>query len=181
MNVKRYDTSKQWYAIHTYSGYEEKVAESIRQRADSLDMKDKILQVLVPKEKMIEIKNGKRRVVEKRIFQGYVLVEMKMSEDAWYIVRNTPGVTGFVGSGADPTPIGTDEIEKIQKRMGMDQPKHKIDFKVGDVVNIIDGPFKGFDGAISEVDEAKGKLKVLVNMFGRETPVELDGLQVKRV
>jgi transcription termination/antitermination protein NusG len=178
---KRYDNSKQWYAIHTYSGYEEKVAESIRQRADSLDMKDKIFQALVPKEKMIEIKNGKRRVVEKRIFQGYVLVEMKLSEDAWYIVRNTPGVTGFVGSGVDPTPVGRDEIEKIQKRMGLEQPKHKIDFKLGDVVSIIDGPFKGFDGAINEIDPQKGKLKVLVNMFGRETPVELDSLQVKRV
>jgi transcriptional antiterminator NusG len=178
---KRYDESKQWYAIHTYSGYEEKVAESIRQRADSLDMKDKIFQVLVPKEKMIEIKNGKRRVVEKRIFQGYVLVEIKMSEDAWYIVRNTPGVTGFVGSGTEPTPISKEEIEKIQKRMGLEQPKHKMDFRLGDVVSIIDGPFKGFDGAINEIDAQKGKLKVLVNMFGRETPVELDSLQVKRV
>ena len=178
---KRYDNAKQWYAIHTYSGYEEKVAESIRQRADSLDMGDKIFEVLVPKEKMIEIKNGKRRVVEKRIFQGYVLVQMKMSEDAWYIVRNTPSVTGFVGSGADPTPVGTEEIEKIQKRMGLEQPKHKIDYKEGDVVSIIDGPFKGFDGSINEIDPAKGKLKVLVNIFGRETPVELDSLQVKRV
>jgi transcriptional antiterminator NusG len=179
--TKRYDSSKQWYAIHTYSGYEEKVAESIRQRCDSLDMKDKIFQVLVPKEKMIEIKNGKRRVVEKRIFQGYVLVEIKMSEDAWYIVRNTPGVTGFVGSGTEPTPISKEEIEKIQKRMGLEQPKHKIDFRLGEVVSIIDGPFKGFDGAINEIDAQKGKLKVLVNMFGRETPVELDSLQVKRV
>ncbi len=178
---RRYDTSKQWYAIHTYSGYEEKVAESIRQRANSLEMKDKIFQVLVPKEKMIEIKNGKRKVVEKRIFQGYVLVQMKMSEDAWYIVRNTPSVTGFVGSGTEPTPIMTDEIEKIQKRMGLEQPKHKIDYNLGDVVNITDGPFKGFDGSISEIDPQKGKLKVLVNMFGRETPVELDSLQVKRV
>ncbi len=178
--MKRYDTSKQWYAIHTYSGYEEKVAESIRQRADSLDMKDKIYQVLVPKEKMIEIKNGKRKVVEKRIFQGYVLVQMKLTEDAWYIVRNTPSVTGFVGTGTEPTPVETEEIEKIMKRMGRAEPKHKMDFKVGDVVNIIDGPFKGFDGAINEVDAAKGKLKVLVNMFGRETPVELDGLQVKK-
>jgi len=178
---QRYDDAKQWYAIHTYSGYEEKVAESIRQRADSLDMKDKIFQVLVPKEKMIEIKNGKRRVVEKRIFQGYVLVEIKMSEDAWYIVRNTPGVTGFVGSGTEPTPISTEEIEKIQKRMGLEQPKHKMDFRIGEVVSIVDGPFKGFDGAINEIDAQKGKLKVLVNMFGRETPVELDSLQVKRV
>ncbi len=178
---KRYDATKLWYAIHTYSGYEEKVAESIRQRAESLDMKDKIIQVLVPKEKMIEVKNGKRKVVEKRIFQGYVLVQMKMSEDAWYIVRNTPSVTGFVGSGSEPTPISTDEIEKIMKRMGRAEPKHKIDFKAGEVVNIIDGPFKGFDGSINEVDAVKGKLKVLVNMFGRETPVELDSLQVKRV
>src|ERR1700689_4413090 len=151
MIQKRYDTNKQWYAIHTYSGYEEKVAESIRQRADSLDMGDKIFQVLVPKEKMIEIKNGKRRVVEKRIFQGYVLVQMKMSEDAWYIVRNTPGVTGFVGSGSDPTPGEVDEIEKIMKRMGRAEPKHKIDCNIGEVVNITDGPFKGFDGGISEV------------------------------
>lgn len=181
MSVKRYDATKQWYAIHTYSGYEEKVAESIRQRADSLDMKDKIFQVVVPKEKMIEVKNGKRKVVEKRIFQGYVMVQMKMSEDAWYIVRNTPSVTGFVGSGSEPTPIDTDEMEKIMKRMGRDEPKHKIDFNIGEVVNITDGPFKGFDGSINEIDPAKGKLKVLVNMFGRETPVELDSLQVKRV
>ena len=181
MTSKRYDASKQWYAIHTYSGYEEKVAESIRQRAESLDMKDKIFQALVPKEKQIEIKNGKRRVVEKRIFQGYVLVQMKMSEDAWYIVRNTPSVTGFVGSGTEPTPVDQDEIEKIQKRMGLEQPKHKIDYSIGEVVNIVDGPFKGFDGSINEIDAQKGKLKVLVNMFGRETPVELDSLQVKRV
>lgn len=178
---KRYDSSKNWYAIHTYSGYEEKVAESIKQRAESLDMKDKIFQVIVPKEKMIEIKNGKRKVVEKRIFQGYVMVQMKMSEDAWYIVRNTPNVTGFVGTGTEPTPVANDEMEKIMKRMGREDPKHKIDYRVGEVVNITDGPFKGFDGAINEIDEQKGKLKVLVNMFGRETPVELDSLQVKRV
>jgi len=130
---------------------------------------------------MIEIKNGKRKVVEKRIFQGYVLVQMKLSEDAWYIVRNTPSVTGFVGTGTEPTPVEGDEIEKIMKRMGREEPKHKIDYIIGDVVNITDGPFKGFDGAINEIDLQKGKLKVLVNMFGRETPVELDSLQVKRV
>lgn len=179
--TKRYDSNKQWYAIHTYSGYEEKVAESIRQRAESLDMADKIFQVLVPKEKMIEIKNGKRKVVEKKIFQGYVLVQMKLNEDTWFIVRNTPSVTGFVGSSTDPSPVSDDEMDKINKRMGLDQPKHQIDFNVGEVVNITDGPFKGFDGSISEIDQTKGKLKVLVNMFGRETPVELDGLQVKRV
>jgi transcription termination/antitermination protein NusG len=178
---KRYDSHKAWYAIHTYSGYEEKVAESIRQRAESLDMKDKIFQALVPKEKMIEVKNGKRKVVEKRIFQGYVLVQMKMSEDAWYIVRNTPSVTGFVGTGIEPTPVADEEIEKIMKRMGREEPKHKVDYAIGEVVNITDGPFKGFDGSINEIDAAKGKLKVLVNMFGRETPVELDALQVKKV
>lgn len=179
--TKRYDSSKQWYAIHTYSGYEEKVAESIKQRADSLDMADKIFDVIVPKEKQIEIKNGKRKVVEKKIFQGYVLVQMKMGEDVWYIVRNTPNVTGFVGSGTEPTPVEEDEIAKILKRMGAEDPKHKIDYAVGEVVNIVDGPFKGFDGAVNEIDAAKGKLKVLVSMFGRETPVELDALQVKKV
>lgn len=178
---KRYDSQKQWYAIHTYSGYEEKVSESIKQRADSLDMKDKILQVLVPKEKMIEVKNGKRKVVEKKIFQGYVIVEMKMTEDAWYIVRNTPNVTGFVGSGTEPTPLAQEEVDKILKRMGREEPKYKMNFSIGEVVNIIDGPFKDTDGTISEVDETKGKIKVLVNMFGRETPVELDSLQVKKV
>ncbi len=136
--------------------------------------------IIIGKEKMIEIKNGKRKVVEKKIFQGYVLVELKMTEDAWYIVRNTPNVTGFVGTGNEPTPVSKDEIEKIMKRMGKEDPKHKIDFKIDEVVNIIDGPFKGFDGTINEIDPAKGKLKVLVNMFGRETPVELDGLQVKK-
>jgi transcriptional antiterminator NusG len=177
----RYDSAKNWYAIHTYSGYEEKVAESIKQRTESLDMADKIFDVMVPKEKQIEIKNGKRKVVEKRIFQGYVLVQMKMSEDAWYIVRNTPNVTGFVGTGNEPTPVSDDEMDKIKKRMGVEQPKHRIDFAVGEVVSIIDGPFKGFDGSINEIDSQKGKIKVLVNMFGRETPVELDSLQVKKV
>ncbi|MCL5112991.1 MAG: transcription termination/antitermination protein NusG [Patescibacteria group bacterium] len=179
--AKHQDNTKKWYAIHTYSGYEEKVAESIRQRANSLDMKDKIFDVLVPKEKMIEIRNGKRKIVEKKIFQGYVLVLMKISDDSWYIVRNTPSVTGFVGSGTEPSPIEPEEIEKIQKRMGLEQPKHKMDFIVGEVVNIIDGPFKGFDGTINDVDLQKGKLKILVSMFGRETPVELDSLQVKKV
>lgn len=178
---KRYDSTRQWYAIHTYAGYEEKVADSIRQRINAVDMADKIFDVLVPKEKQIEIKNGKRRVVEKKIFQGYVLVEMKMSEDAWYIIRNTPGVTGFVGSGTEPTPVSEAEIAKTKKRMGVEDPKHNIDYSVGEVVNITDGPFKGFDGAINEIDEQKGKIKVLVSMFGRDTPVELDALQVKKV
>lgn len=181
MSQNRYDSSRQWYAIHTYSGYEEKVGESIQQRVESVDMADKIFAVLVPKEKQIEIKNGKRKIVEKKIFQGYVLVEMKMTEDAWYIIRNTPGVTGFVGSGTDPTPVSDAEIAKIKKRMGVEDPKHQINYAMGEVVNIIDGPFKGFDGAISEIDTQKGKIKVLVSMFGRETPVELDALQVNKV
>lgn len=181
MTTNRYDSTRQWYAIHTYSGYEEKVAESIQQRVESVDMADKIFAVLVPKEKQIEIKNGKRKIVEKKIFQGYVLVEMKMTEDAWYIIRNTPGVTGFVGSGTEPTPVSDAEITKIKKRMGVEDPKHQINYSIGEVVNITDGPFKGFDGAISEIDTQKGKIKVLVSMFGRETPVELDALQVKKV
>lgn len=181
MTKQRYDSARAWYAIHTYSGYEEKVAESIQQRVESVDMADKIFGVLVPKEKQIEIKNGKRKIVEKKIFQGYVLVEMKMTEDAWFIIRNTPGVTGFVGTGSDPTPVSDAEITKIKKRMGVADPKHQINYSVGEVVNITDGPFKGFDGAINEIDTAKGKIKVLVSMFGRETPVELDALQVKKV
>ncbi len=181
MANNRYDSSRQWYAIHTYSGYEEKVADSIRQRINAVDMADKIFDVMVPKEKQIQIKNGKRKVVEAKIFQGYVLVEMKLTDETWYIVRNTPGVTGFVGSGTEPTPVSDSEIAKIKKRMGVEDPKHHIDFTPGEVVSITDGPFKGFDGSVSEIDTAKGKLKVMVSMFGRDTPVELDALQVKKV
>mgnify|MGYP002752141099 FL=1 len=181
MSAKRYDDSRQWYAIHTYSGYEEKVADSIRQRIQAVDMADKIFDAMVPKEKQIQIKNGKRKVVEAKIFQGYVLVEMKLTDETWYIVRNTPGVTGFVGSGTEPTPVSDSEIAKIKKRMGVEDPKHQIDFEIGEVVSITDGPFKGFDGSVSEIDTAKGKLKVMVSMFGRDTPVELDALQVKKV
>jgi transcriptional antiterminator NusG len=181
MAKTRYDSSRQWYAIHTYSGYEEKVAESIRQRINAVDMADKIFDVMVPKEKQIEIKNGKRKVVEKKIFQGYALVEMKLTDETWYIVRNTPGVTGFVGTSTQPTPVSEQEITKIKKRMGVEDPKHQIDFTEGEVVSITDGPFKGFDGAISEIDTQKGKVKVMVSMFGRDTSVELDALQVKKV
>lgn len=181
MAQKRYDDSRKWYAIHTYSGYEEKVADSIRQKINAVDMADKIFDVLVPKEKQIEIKNGKRKIVEKKIFQGYALVEMQLTDETWYIVRNTPGVTGFVGSGTEPTPVSDSEISKIRKRMGVEDPKHNIDYSEGEVVSIVDGPFKGFDGSISEIDNQKGKIKVMVSMFGRDTPVELDALQVKKV
>jgi transcription termination/antitermination protein NusG len=174
-------SNKNWYVIHTYSGYEDRVAENLRQRIETMDMADKIFDVIVPKENQIEIKNGRRRIVERRIFPGYVLVQMDVTEDSWYVVRNTPNVTGFVGSGTTPVPISPDEVKHIQKRMGVEEPKYKIDFSIGEAVNIIDGPFKGFDGMVSEIDEQKGKIKVLVNMFGRETPVELDSLQVKRI
>ena len=177
----KYVSSRQWYAIHTYSGYEEKVAESIRQRIKAVDMADKIFDVMVPKEKQIEIKNGKRKVVEKRIFQGYALVDMKLTEETWYIIRNTPGVTGFVGTGTDPTPVSEAEIVKIKRRMGVEDPKHNIDFELGEVISITDGPFKGFDGSIAEIDTQKGKVKVMVSMFGRDTSVELDALQVRKV
>ena len=181
MAQKRYDSTRQWYAVHTYSGYEDKVADSIRQRINAVDMADKIFAVMVPKEKQIEIKNGKRKIVDRKIFQGYCLVEMKLTEETWYIVRNTPGVTGFVGSGTEPTPVSDAEIKKIKKRMGVEPPKHQIDFEEGEVVSVIDGPFKGFDSTISEIDTVKGKIKVMVSMFGRDTPVELDALQVKKI
>lgn len=181
MAQKRYDSTRQWYAVHTYSGYEDKVADSIRQRINAVDMADKIFAVMVPKEKQIEIKNGKRKIVDRKIFQGYCLVEMKLTEETWYIVRNTPGVTGFVGSGTEPTPVSDAEIKKIKKRMGVEEPKHQIDFEEGEVVSVIDGPFKGFDGTIAEIDTVKGKIKVMVSMFGRDTPVELDALQVKKI
>ncbi len=174
-------TPQAWYVIHTYSGYEDQVADNLRQRVESMGMSDKVFSVIVPKENQIEIKNGKRRVVERKIFPGYILVEMIVTEDSWYVVRNTPNVTGFVGTGTTPSPISDDEVKAIQKRMGVEEPKYKVDFSIGQLVNITDGPFKGFDGAVSEIDESKGKLKVLVNMFGRETPVELDSLQVKKV
>jgi len=169
-----------WYVIHTYSGYEDQVAESLRQRIQSFKMQDFIFDVLVPTEKQIEIKNGKRKVVERKVFPGYVLVEMNVTDDSWYVVRNTPNVTGFVGLGIRPTPMGHDEVERIKKRMGVDEPKYKIELKIDDLVKITDGPLKNFEGKVTEVDEDKGKIKVTVNMFGRETPVNLDSLQVKK-
>lgn len=172
---------KRWYAIHTYSGYEENVSENLKQRIESMDMEDKIFNILIPKEKKIKIKNGKRKVVEEKIFPGYVLVEMIVNDDSWYVVRNTPNVTGFIGTGTNPTPVSDDEMKSLQKRMGVEEPEYKIDVEVNAAVRISDGPFKNFDGKVSEIDEARGKVKVLVNVFGRETPVELDFLQVKKI
>jgi transcriptional antiterminator NusG len=172
---------RRWYVIHTYSGYEENVAQSLRQRIESMDMEDKIFNVLVPIERKIKIKNGKRKVVEEKIFPGYVMVEMVVNDDSWYVVRNTPNVTGFIGTGTVPTPISDNEIKELQKRMGVEEPKFKIDVSVNSPVRITDGPFKNLEGKITSIDEAKGKVKVLVSMFGRETPVELDFLQIKKI
>ncbi len=172
---------RRWYAIHTYSGYEDAVAKSLKQRIESLGMEDKIFNVIVPKEKKIKIKNGKRQVVEEKIYPGYVLVEMIVTDDSWYVVRNTPNVTGFVGAGTTPVPIADKEIEELKRRMGQEEPKFKINFKVGDPVRIIDGPFKDYEGKVSDIDEEQGKVKVNINLFGRDTPVELDSLQIKKI
>ncbi len=172
---------RNWYAVHTYSGYEDAVARNLHQRIESMGMEDKIFSVLVATEKKIRIKNGKRRVVEEKIYPGYVLVEMIVSDDSWYVVRNTPRVTGFVGSGTTPTPLSPEEIAELQKRMGVAEPKFQIEVSPGDPVKIIDGPFKEFDGKVADIDEEKGKVKVLVSMFGRSTPVELDSLQIKKL
>ncbi|MBT4153770.1 MAG: transcription termination/antitermination protein NusG [Candidatus Magasanikbacteria bacterium] len=175
------DLGKRWYVLHTYSGYEENVKRNLEQRIDTFDMHDKICAVMVPKEKKIKIKAGKRVTVEEKVFPGYVLVEMVVTDDSWYVVRNTPNVTGFVGAGTTPVPIDPKEMLSLQKRVSDDEPLHKIDLDVNDSIQIIDGPFKGFEGKVSDVDDARGKIKVLVSMFGRETPVELDALQVKKV
>lgn len=170
-----------WYVVHTYTGYEDQVAESLKQRIESLEMSDKIFDVIVPTEKQIEIKNGKRKVVEKKIFPGYVIVDMVVTDDSWYVVRNTPNVTGFIGLGVRPTAMSPAEIEHIKKRMGVQEPKFKIELKINDLVRIVDGPLKGFEAKVTEIDEERGKVKVLMNMFGRETPVTLDSLQVKKI
>jgi transcription termination/antitermination protein NusG len=172
---------RRWYVLHTYSGYEENVAHNLKQRIESMDVEDKIFNILIPTEKKIKIKNGKRKVLEEKIFPGYVLVEMIVNDDSWYVVRNTPNVTGFIGTGTVPTPISDKEVKELQKRMGVEEPKFKIDISEGSPVKITDGPFKNLEGKVTSIDEAKGKIKVLVSMFGRETPVELDFLQIKKI
>lgn len=172
---------RNWYVIHTYAGYEEQVADNLRQRVESLGISDRIFDVIVPKEKQIEIKNGKRKTVEKRIFPGYVLVDMIVTDDTWYVVRNTPNVTGFIGFGVRPTPMSKEEIDRIKKRMGVEEPKYKIELEIGELVRITDGPLKNFEGKVEDIDNDRGKIKVSVNMFGRETPVNLDFLQVKKL
>jgi transcriptional antiterminator NusG len=175
------DQGRNWYAIHTYSGYENAVARNLKQRIESLGMGDRIFNVVVPTEKKIKIKGGKRVEEEEKIYPGYVLVDMVVNDDSWFVVRNTPRVTGFVGSGVQPVPLQRDEIEVLFKRMSSETVKHKIDLSVEDHVTIVDGPFKDLDGKVGEIDEERGKVKVLVAMFGRETPVELDFLQVKKI
>jgi transcriptional antiterminator NusG len=170
-----------WYVLHTYSGYEDNVSRNLKQRIESMDMGEYIFDVLVPKEKKIKVKGGKRVMIEERIYPGYVMVEMIVTDASWYVVRNTPNVTGFIGIGTTPTPIDVKEVENIKKRMGVDEPKYKMEIKKGDLVRINDGPFKNLEGKVQDVDELRGKVKVMVSLFGRETPVELDFLQVKEV
>jgi transcription termination/antitermination protein NusG len=180
MSKQQVTGEKHWYVLHTYSGYEDSVAFNLKQRIENMGMQDKIFDAIVPKEKKIKIRDGKRTTVEEKIFPGYVLVNMIVTDDSWYVVRNTPNVTGFVGSGTIPTPVSEEEWNFLNKRMGNDEPKFKVDFEVGELVRITDGPFKDYEGKIGEIDQAKGKVKVFVTIFGRETPVELDFLQVKK-
>jgi transcriptional antiterminator NusG len=181
MPKQKLPQERRWYVIHTYSGYEEAVARNLKQRIESLGMEDKIFNVLVPKEKKIKIRGGKKEIVEEKIYPGYVFVEMIVTDDSWYVVRNTPNVTGFVGSGTTPIPVSEQEMNELLKRIEVKEPQYKIEVKIGDLVKIIDGPFKDFDGRVSEVDEERGKVKVTINLFGRDTPVELDYLQIRKL
>ena|SRR5579859_2634871 len=175
------EDGRNWFVIHCYSGYENKVRHNLEQRIDSMGMKGKIFDVVVPTEEEIEVKDGKRRTVERRVFPGYLLVQMIMSEDSWYVVRNTPGVTGFVGMGNTPTPLRPEEVAQILRRMEAEAPKVKVTFKPSQKVRIVDGPFNDFIGTVAEIDMDRAKVRVMVSFFGRETPVELDFLQVEKV
>jgi transcriptional antiterminator NusG len=172
---------QQWYVIHTYSGYENKVKTNLEHRIESMGVQDKIFQVIIPTEEEIEIKDGQRRTVQKKVFPGYVLVEMAMTDDSWYVVRNTPGVTGFVGGGAKPAPLDDADVKRILKQMKMEAPKVKVSFSPGERVKVVDGPFTDFIGVVDTINAERGKVRVLVSFFGRETPVELDFLQVSRI
>jgi len=172
---------KKWYVIHTYSGYENKVKANLEHRVNSMGMEDKIFRVMVPVEEQVDFKDGKKKITQKKIFPGYVLVEMIINDDSWYVVRNTPGVTGFVGSGNKPTPLRDEEVEEILQQMGAEEGKPKVAYEVGQEVKVISGPFVNFAGVIDEVNPERGKLRVKVSMFGRDTPVELDFDQVQRM
>jgi len=171
---------RSWYVIHCYSGYENKVRHNLEQRIETMGMKDKIFDVVIPTQEEIEVKDGKRRTVERHVFPGYVLVNMILTEESWYVVRNTPGVTGFVGMGNSPTALRPEEVAQILKRMEAEAPTIKVTFKAGERVRIVDGPFNDFRGTVAEIDMERSKVRVMVNFFGRETPVELDFLQVER-
>ena len=173
--------SKQWYVIHTYSGYENKVKANLEKRIESMNMEEKIFRILVPMEDEIEIKDGKKKISKRKVFPGYVLVEMIMTDDSWYVVRNTPGVTGFVGSGSKPIPLDESEAKQIIKQMGVDEPRQKIDYAIGEKVQVIAGPFENFTGRVEEINFEKSKIKVMISMFGRETPVDLDFTQVEKI
>ena len=181
MAKQTYGQQRQWYAIHTYSGYEDAVARNLQQRIESFGMGEQIFNVVVPTEKKIKIKNGRKTEMKEKIFPGYVLVDMVATDDAWSVVRNTPQVTGFVGTANQAVPLSQEEVDKILKRAEGDTVRHAIDLSAGDAVVIIDGPFKDLEGKVGEIDEERGKVKVLVPMFGRETPVELEADQVQRV
>jgi len=174
------EDERAWYVVHCYSGYENKVRHNLEQRIETMGMKDKIFDVVVPTEEEIEVKEGKRRTVERRVFPGYILVNMILSEESWYVVRNTPGVTGFVGMGNNPTPLRPEEVAQIVKRMEAEAPRIKVTFRSGERVRIVDGPFNDFRGTVAEIDMERAKVRVMVNFFGRETPVELDFLQVEK-
>jgi transcriptional antiterminator NusG len=174
------DDNRSWYVIHCYSGYENKVRYNLEQRIETMGMKDMIFDVVIPTQEEIEVREGKRRSIERHVFPGYVLVNMILTEESWYVVRNTPGVTGFVGMGNDPTPLRPEEVSQILKRMEAEAPHVKVTFKAGERVRIIDGPFNDFRGTVSEIDMERAKVTVMVNFFGRETPVELDFLQVEK-
>ena len=176
-----YGTEREWYAVHTYSGYEDAVARNLKQRIESFGMQEKIFDVVVPTEKKIKIKNGRKTEVKEKTFPGYVLVDMIATDEAWSVVRNTPQVTGFVGTANQAVPLSPEEVDKILKRTAGEQVRHAIDLAEGDAVAIIDGPFKDLEGKVGEIDEERGKVKVLVPMFGRETPVELEADQVQRL
>jgi transcriptional antiterminator NusG len=180
--MKPSEEAKQWFAVHTYSGYEDAVARYLKQRIESLGVNDRIFNVIVPKEKKVKIKNGRRTEVEEKIYPGYVLVEMVMSPDTWYIVRNTPRVTGFVGADSTtPSPLSKEEVDMLMMKMRGEETGFKVDFHVGELVRIVDGPFKDSDGKIAEIDESKGRVKVLVPIFGRDTAVEIDALQIQKI
>lgn len=178
--ISEEDDNRAWFVIHCYSGYENKVRYNLEQRIETMGMKDKIFDVVIPTQEEIEVREGKRRSIERHVFPGYVLVNMILSEESWYVVRNTPGVTGFVGMGNDPTPLRPEEVSQILKRMEAEAPHVKVTFKAGERVRIIDGPFNDFRGTVSEIDMERAKVTVMVNFFGRETPVELDFLQVEK-